>query len=102
MAPSADDGWPDYPAAERSPAGEQAGRFFFGRMIHFRMSQNLKDRTAASRVLGAKAFAAMSAVEGLRLPPSSKMRLADMEERKLSSAQKRAEVLRAYASGKHR
>jgi hypothetical protein len=66
------------------------------------MSQNSNTRATASRILGAKAFAAMSAVEGLRLAPSSKKRLDDMEERKLSPAQKRAEVLRAYAPGKSR
>lgn len=51
-----------------------------------------------AHVLGDKTFAAIAAVEGLKLSPSAKKRLSAMDERKLTPAQKRAEVLRAYSS----
>jgi len=50
-----------------------------------------------ARVLGDKTFAAITAVEGLRLSHSAKKRLSAMDEKKLTPAQKRAEVLRAYS-----
>lgn len=53
-------------------------------------------RTAKGAVLGAKAFAAISAVEGLRLSSASKKRLTALKSRKLSQDERRAEVLRAY------
>lgn len=52
--------------------------------------------TRASRVLGAKTFASMSAVEGLYLSPQSKKRLADLRAAPLTPAQRRAELVRAY------
>jgi hypothetical protein len=57
---------------------------------------------ASSNVLGDKTFAAISAVEGLRLGGASKKRLSAMKELKLTPAQKRAEVLRAYSTHKGR
>jgi hypothetical protein len=57
---------------------------------------------SSSRVLGGKTFAAISAVEGLKLSASSEKRLSSLKERKLSPDQKRAEVLRAYDKYKSR
>lgn len=50
-----------------------------------------------SRVLGAKAFAAISAVEGLRLSTASRRRLEALKATGLSAEERRAEVLRAYS-----
>ena len=49
------------------------------------------------RVLGAKAFAAITAVEGLRLSSTSRRRLDTLKASGLSTEERRAEVLRAYA-----
>lgn len=56
--------------------------------------------SASPRVLGDKTFAAITAVEGLKLGSASKKRLSALEEKKLTPAQKRAEVLRAYVQHK--
>ncbi len=56
----------------------------------------------SSRVLGEKTFAAISAVEGLKLGAASKKRLSAMKEQNLTASQKRAEVLRAYSHTKGR
>ncbi|MCP3446172.1 hypothetical protein [Bradyrhizobium sp. CCGUVB14] len=55
-----------------------------------------------SRVLGGKTFAAISAVEGLKLGRASRERLSTLREKDLTPAQKRAEVLRAYVKPKGR
>lgn len=61
------------------------------------------NRSAASgRVLGAKAFASITAVEGLKLSPAGKKRLSSSKSRKLSPAKRRAEVVRAYTASKGR
>jgi hypothetical protein len=52
--------------------------------------------------LGDKTFAAITAVEGLKLGSASKKRLSALKEKKLTPAQKRAEVLRAYVQHKGR
>ena len=52
---------------------------------------------ASSRVLGDRTFAAIAAVEGLKLSAASRKRMLAMKRRKLTPAQKRAEVLRAYS-----
>lgn len=54
-------------------------------------------RKLKSRVLGAKAFAAICAVEGLRLSAASRKRLAVLKAAGLTTEERRAEVLRAYA-----
>jgi hypothetical protein len=54
------------------------------------------------RVLGAATFAAISAVEGLKLSPAAKKRLTALKARKLTPAQKRAEVVRVYERAKGR
>jgi len=56
----------------------------------------------SSRTLGEKTFAAIAAVEGLKLGPVSAKRLSSLKERNLTPAQKRAEVLRAYIGSKGR
>ena len=56
-----------------------------------------KPRKAQALVLGAKAFAAISAVEGLRLSASSSRRLKTLKASSLTADERRAEVLRAYA-----
>jgi hypothetical protein len=57
---------------------------------------------ASSRVLGDKTFAAISAVEGLKLGKASRERLEALGKKNLTPAQKRAEVLRAYVQPKGR
>ena len=46
-------------------------------------------------VLGSKAFAAISAVEGLALSAASKRRLASLRASNLSEEERRAEIMRA-------
>ena len=59
-------------------------------------------KAAGSRVLGGKAYAAIAAVEGLRLGPASKKRLATLKAGDLTPDQRRAAVLRAYTQSKGR
>jgi hypothetical protein len=65
------------------------------------MSQPTKARAKSiakpeSRVLGAKAFAEITAVEGLRLSAASRRRLATLQSTGLSADERRVEMLRAY------
>lgn len=62
------------------------------------MKRNSKTQSpkSASCVIGPRAFAAITAVEGLSLSSESKKRLADLRRSDLSQAQRRAEVVRAY------
>lgn len=55
-----------------------------------------------SYVLGVRKFAAITAVEGLRLSPEGKKRLAATKADKLTPDQRRAEVIRAYSGRKGR
>lgn len=55
-----------------------------------------KSGMAKPPVLGAKAFAAISAVEGLRLSAASRERLDALKAAALTPDERRAEVLRAY------
>jgi hypothetical protein len=57
---------------------------------------------ADARVLGERAFAAISAVEGIVLTADSRHRLATMRRRNLSPEEQRAEIVRAYAGVKSR
>ena len=57
-----------------------------------------KSRKSKSRILGTKAFAAITAVEGLRLSASSRTRLETLKAAGLTAEQRRDEVLRAYTS----
>lgn len=62
------------------------------------MSTSAKtSKKPASRVLGTRAFAAITAVEGLRLTASSRRRLDMLKASSLSAEERRAEVLRAYS-----
>lgn len=66
------------------------------------MNRGKKQSTTPTRVIGSKAFAAISAVEGLRLSASATQRFKSMDERGLSPDQRRAEVIRAYMESKKR
>lgn len=57
-----------------------------------------KSPKGQNRPLGAKAYAAIAAVEGLRLDEAGRKRLD--KTKGLPGDQRRAEVLRAYKSGK--
>ena len=55
-----------------------------------------------ARTLGDRAFAAITAVEGVALSPESQRRFASMRSRKLTPQEQRAEIIRAYAGAKPR
>ncbi len=57
-------------------------------------------RTDYDRPLGAKAYASMAQVEGLRLSKASSARLE--ETKGMSQDQRRAEILRAYGASKRK
>lgn len=59
-------------------------------------------RDATERILGAKAFESISAVEGLALSAAGKKRRKAAKARKMNHAERRAEVVRAYAADKGR
>lgn len=52
----------------------------------------------SSAVIGAKAFAAITAVEGLKLSEASRRRLQQLKSSGLSAEERRAQILRAYRS----
>ena len=52
-----------------------------------------------SRVIGSKAFAAIAAVEGLKLDRAGRARLKRLKASGLSQEARRAELLRAHRSG---
>ncbi len=58
--------------------------------------------SAEARTLGERAFAAITAVEGIALSADSRHRLATMQSRNLSTQEQRAEIIRAYAGAKPR
>lgn len=64
--------------------------------------RNPRASNKMARVLGAKKYAAMAAIEGLHLGTTSKKRLAKLLASDLPPDQRRAEVLRAYSSPKGR
>jgi hypothetical protein len=60
-----------------------------------------KSKTSSrSRVLGAKTFAAIAAVEGLKLSAAGKKRLSTLKASGLSTAQRRKAILRSYKGAK--
>ncbi len=62
------------------------------------MSTSAKmSKNPGSRVLGTQTFAAITAVEGLRLSASSRRRLDMLKASSLSAEERRAEVLRTYS-----
>ncbi|MBZ9603188.1 hypothetical protein [Phyllobacterium chamaecytisi] len=68
------------------------------------MKKTIKRVVGASdgHVLGDRAFAAITAVEGIRLSETSRERLASMKTRKLTAEEQRTEVIRAYVEAKSR
>lgn len=60
-------------------------------------SRTQKPAFGNGHVLGAKAFAAITAVEGLRLSAASRRRLELLKASGLSGDERRAEVLRAFS-----
>ena len=67
-------------------------------MVHQSMAKSRKTAgKPASRVIGAKSFAAIAAVEGLRLKGASKKRIATLRASDLSAEERRAEVISTYA-----
>lgn len=60
------------------------------------MSTSPSKRPKPSRVLGRRAFAAITAVEGLELAPASRARLNRMAAEGLSRDERRDAVLRAW------
>ena len=62
------------------------------------MSTSAKmSKKQGARVLGTRTFAAITAVEGLRLSASSRRRLDMLKASSLSPEERRAEVLRTYS-----
>ena len=59
-------------------------------------------KSAKRAVLGSRKFAAITAVEGLRLNPESRKRLSALKASELSADERRAEVLRAYVDPSRR
>lgn len=57
-------------------------------------------RSAAMSALGTKAFAAITAVEGLKLNAESKARLSNLKAKGLNNDERRAEVIRAYRAAR--
>ncbi|MDQ2859994.1 MAG: hypothetical protein M3T55_04545 [Pseudomonadota bacterium] len=57
-----------------------------------------KQPTARSRVVGQRTFAAITAVEGLRLAGDSRRRVAALIASGLSPERRRVEVMKAYGS----
>lgn len=75
------------------------------RRLHFASVSDMSQPARPSkpkRTIGKKAFAAISAVEGLRLNKVSRERLKALEASGLSLEERRAEVLRAYVSSSSR
>jgi hypothetical protein len=60
----------------------------------------LPKSSGTRRILGAKAFAAITAVEGLELSAAGKKRLKTSRRLKMSQDERRAEIVRAYTSAK--
>lgn len=59
-------------------------------------SRNKATRKSATHTLGAKAFASISAVEGLHLSAASQKRLDELKAAGLSHDEMRAAILRTY------
>ena len=57
---------------------------------------SLMKRGAKTSAIGPKAFAAITAVEGLALSAASKNRLASLRASSLTDEERRIEIMRAY------
>jgi hypothetical protein len=66
------------------------------------MSTSRSKRPKPSRVLGARAFAAITAVEGLELSPASRARLNRMAAEGLPREERRKAILRTWRSARPR
>lgn len=64
--------------------------------------RNLTGLKPQARILGDRTFAAITAVEGIRLSRESKKRLATLKRERLSHDERRAEIIRAYSETKKR
>jgi hypothetical protein len=53
-------------------------------------------RQSSKSVVGTKAFAAITSVEGLKLSAKSKTRLSNLKAKGLNNDERRAEIVRAY------
>jgi hypothetical protein len=53
-------------------------------------------RHSSKSVIGTKAFAAITAVEGLKLSAASKARLSNLKAKGLNNDERRAEIMRVY------
>lgn len=62
------------------------------------MAKTSPSSTPKRHVIGSRAFAAMTAVEGLKLSGESRERLQKLQSSGLSAAERRAAVLKAYRS----
>lgn len=60
----------------------------------------LMTRRNSKSVIGPKAFAAISAVEGLKLNAASKSRITSQKAKGLSNDERRAEIIRAYRTAR--
>lgn len=56
----------------------------------------------SGHVIGQRTFTAITAVEGIGMSAASRKRFVDMNKRKLSPEDQRAEVIRAYLDAKSR
>ena len=66
---------------------------------HLWHTLDMKHRDATT-VLGTKAFAAITAVEGLQLNAESKNRLTSLKASGLNNDERRAQILGVYKSGR--
>jgi hypothetical protein len=57
-------------------------------------------RHSSKSVIGTKAFAAITAVEGLKLSASSKSRLSGLKAKGLSNDERRTEIMRVYRAAR--
>jgi hypothetical protein len=82
------------------PIGPNGLRTLF--VVKLVMTKNRKSSriNPSARTLGDRTFAAISAVEGLKMSHDSSQRLRSMKARDLSPSQMRAEILRTYRTPK--
>ena len=58
-----------------------------------------KKRTSTKLVIGRERFARISAVEGIKLSPAMKKRLARFDRAGLTAAERRREIIKVYQKG---
>jgi len=68
------------------------------KMVHTKTSSKAEKPAKAKRLtLGLVGFAKISAVEGIKLRPSTKKMFADFDRRRLSPAERRREIFEKHA-----